>query len=53
MDIEAIARSDAATKTLNVKKNKGYDDVVISEYDYKYFCSLSMSKIALINNFKF
>uniref|UniRef100_A0AAF5PMM2 Uncharacterized protein n=1 Tax=Wuchereria bancrofti TaxID=6293 RepID=A0AAF5PMM2_WUCBA len=31
MDIEAIARVEAATKALNVTKNKGYDDIVISE----------------------
>uniref|UniRef100_A0A912H3H5 Diacylglycerol kinase, putative n=1 Tax=Brugia malayi TaxID=6279 RepID=A0A912H3H5_BRUMA len=31
MDIEAIARIEAATKTLNVTKNKGYDDIIISE----------------------
>uniref|UniRef100_A0A0R3Q5E8 DUF2642 domain-containing protein n=1 Tax=Brugia timori TaxID=42155 RepID=A0A0R3Q5E8_9BILA len=31
MDIEAIARIEAATKALNVTKNKGYDDIIISE----------------------
>lgn len=39
MDIEAIARIEAATKVLDITKNKGYDDIVISEYDY--FCLLS------------
>ncbi|VBB30038.1 unnamed protein product [Acanthocheilonema viteae] len=31
MDIEEIARIDAATKAKNVIKNKGYDDILISE----------------------
>ncbi|EFO23794.2 hypothetical protein LOAG_04689 [Loa loa] len=40
MDIEAIARVEAATKVINVTKHKGYDDIVISESR-----SLSGSKI--------
>ncbi|KAM3727239.1 DNA translocase FtsK [Dirofilaria immitis] len=31
MDVEAFARIEAATKIADVKKKKGYDDIVISE----------------------
>ncbi|VDK78493.1 unnamed protein product [Onchocerca ochengi] len=31
MDMEAIAKTEAATKIIDLKKKKGYDDIVISE----------------------
>lgn len=41
MDIEAIARTDAATKAKSIVKHKGYDDIVVSEYD----CTKQFSEV--------